>query len=119
MKDFTEQIEAKQSRKRHIENAIKKTLAGAALVGAAVLFTGFYDGDQRLVTETYTVKEGDTLWNIATEYLKKNTGGRRYILEFQQGIIESNPELQNGNACHIRPGQEIIINYFVKEEKEQ
>ncbi len=119
MKDFTEQIEAKQSRKRHIENAIKKTLAGAALVGAAVLFTGFYDGDQRLVTETYTVKEGDTLWSIATEYLKKNTGGRRYILEFKQGIIENNPELQNGNAGHIRPGQEIIINYFVKEGKEQ
>ena len=114
MKDFTEQIEAKQSRKRHIENAIKKTLAGAALVGAAVLFTGFYDGDQRLIEETYTVKKGDTLRDIATEYLKKNTGGRRYILEFEQGIIDINPELQDGNAGHIKPGQKIRINYFVK-----
>lgn len=114
MKDFTEQIEAKQSRKRHIENAIKKTLAGAALVGAAVLFTGGYSGDQRLVEETYTVKKGDTLRDIATEYLKKNTGGRRYILEFEQGIIDINPELQDGNAGHIKPGQKIRINYFVK-----
>ncbi|SDO85423.1 LysM peptidoglycan-binding domain-containing protein [Selenomonas ruminantium] len=112
-------LKERRAKQKRRESVIKKVLAGAALVGAAIIFTGFYDGDQRLVTETYTVKEGDTLWSIATEYLKKNTGGRRYILEFKQGIIENNPELQNGNAGHIRPGQEIIINYFVKEEKEQ
>ena len=115
MKDFLERIEEARDHKRGIESALKKFLAGTAVIGAAVICAGFYDGDQRLITETYTVKEGDTLWSIATEYLKKNTGGRRYILEFKQGIIENNPELQNGNEGHIRPGQEIIINYFVKE----
>jgi nucleoid-associated protein YgaU len=106
---------AKQKRREAI---IKKVLAGAAIIGAAFVFSGFYSGDQRLVEETYTVKEGDTLRGIATEYLKKNTGGRRYILEFEQGIIEINPELQDGNAGHIKPGQKIRINYFVKEQSE-
>lgn len=112
MENFAEKI-------GRIEKTIKKVLAGAALGGVAVISSGFYDGNQQLVTETYTVKKGDTLWGIASEYLKKNTGGQRYILEFEQGIIEINPELQDGNAGHIRPGQKITINYFVKEEKEK
>ena len=111
MKDFAEQIETKRGRKRHIEKTIKKVLAGAALVGAAVIFTGFYDGDQRLVTETYTVKEGDTLWSIATEYLKKNTGGRRYILEFMDGVRENNPWLLETHD-QLQPGDKLTITYW-------
>ena len=107
-------LKERRAKQKRRESVIKKVLAGAALVGAAVLFTGGYSGDQRLIEETYTVKKGDTLRDIATEYLKKNTGGRRYILEFEQGIIDINPELQDGNAGHIKPGQKIRINYFVK-----
>ena len=108
----------RRTKQKRREAIIKKVLAGTAIIGAAFVFSGFYSGDQRLVEETYTVKEGDTLRGIATEYLKKNTGGRRYILEFEQGIIEINPELQDGNAGHIKPGQKIRINYFVKEQSE-
>lgn len=118
MKNFELKISKARAQKERLERTIKGLFASAALVGAAVVFSGFYSGDQRLVEETYTVKEGDTLRGIATEYLKKNTGGRRYILEFEQGIIEINPELQDGNAGHIKPGQKIRINYFVKEESE-
>ena len=85
-----------------------------ALAAAAFLFCGMYEGDQQLVEETYVVKKGDTLRHIAEEYLPKNTGGRRYILEFEQGIIENNPELQHGNAGHIHPGQKLKITYWVK-----
>ena len=114
MKDFLKQVEEARTRKRGIESVVKKCLTGAVLIGVAVLLTGFYEGDQVLVEETYTVQKGDTLRHIAEEYLKKNTGGRRYILEFEQGIIEGNSELQHGNAGKIHPGQKIKITYWVK-----
>lgn len=114
MRDFTQQIKEQRDRKRGLEDALKKFFIGTALIGAAVVLTGFYEGDQELITETYTVQKGDTLRHIAEEYLKKNTGGRRYILEFEQGIIEQNTELQNGNSGHIQPGQKLQISYWVK-----
>ena len=119
MKDFLKQVEEARTRKRGIESVVKKCLKGAVLIGVAVLLTGFYEGDQVLVEETYTVQKGDTLRHIAEEYLKKNTGGRRYILEFEQGIVEQNPELQHGNAGNIRPGQKIKITYWVKRDADK
>lgn len=88
-------------------------VAGAVCAGAlaVVLLTGFCD-EQELVEATYTVKEGDTLRDISEKYLQLNTGGRRYILEFEQGIRELNPELWDNVT--IYPGQVIRINYWVK-----
>ncbi len=89
----------------------------AAIAGGAIavtLLTGFYDGDQKLVQTIYTVKEGDTLRDISEMFLPLNTGGRRYILEFEEGIVELNPEL-HGNRGNIYPGQQIKVNYWVKE----
>lgn len=88
------------------------------IIAAAALFllTGFINQNhkQKLVETTYTVKKGDTLWDISERYLKLNTGGRRYILEFKQGIIELNPELWKDVT--IYPGQKIRINYWIKDE---
>ena len=91
-------------------------VAAAVISGAlaVTLLTGFYDGDQKLVQTVYTVKDGDTLRDISEMFLPLNTGGRRYILEFEEGIVELNPEL-HGNRGNIYPGQEIRINYWVKE----
>ena len=89
----------------------------AATIGgvlAVTLLTGFYDGDQKLVQTIYTVKKGDTLRGISERFLPLNTGGRRYILEFEEGIVQLNPELWE-NRGSIYPGQEIRINYWVKE----
>ena len=89
----------------------------AATIGgvlAVTLLTGFYDGDQKLVQTIYTVKEGVTLRGISEMFLPLNTGGRRYILEFEEGIVELNPEL-HGNRGNIYPGQQIKVNYWVKE----
>ncbi|MSU08869.1 LysM peptidoglycan-binding domain-containing protein [Veillonellaceae bacterium WCA-693-APC-5D-A] len=89
----------------------------AAIIGGALavtLLTGFYDGDQKLVQTVYTVREGDTLREISERFLPLNTGGRRYILEFEEGIVQLNPELWE-NRGDIRPGQQIKINYWVKE----
>lgn len=82
------------------------------LILAVILLVGLYDGDQKLVETTYIVKEGDSLWDISERFLQMNTGGRRYILEFQEGIKELNPELQKDPLVY--PGQQIRINYWVK-----
>lgn len=93
-------------------------VAGTIIVAAvAVTFlTGFYDGPQKLIEDVYIVKEGDTLRDISERFLPLNTGGRRYILEFEQGIVELNPELQKDRG-RIYPGQELRINYWIKGEK--
>ena len=89
----------------------------AAIIGGALavtLLTGAYSGDQKLVETVYTVREGDTLREISERFLPLNTGGRRYILEFEEGIVQLNPELWE-NRGDIRPGQQIKINYWIKE----
>ena len=89
----------------------------ASIVGGALavtLLTGFYDGDKKLVQIVYTVKQGDTLRDISERFLPLNTGGRRYILEFEEGIVELNPELWEDRGT-IYPGQKIKINYWVRE----
>lgn len=88
----------------------------AAIIGGALavtILTGAC-GDQKLVETVYTVREGDTLREISERFLPLNTGGRRYILEFEEGIVQLNPELWE-NRGSIYPGQEIRINYWVKE----
>ena len=92
-------------------------VAGAVAGGAlsVLLLTGFYNGPQKLVETTYEVQAGDTLRDISEKFLPLNTGGRRYILEFEEGIVELNPELQQDRGT-IYPGQKIRINYWVARE---
>lgn len=102
----------------------KHIAIGGAFVATAALCSGacnpFDDGDKdaMLVEEVYTVKQGDTLWGIAEEYLAKNTGTRRYILEYKEGIYENNPWLvdRKGMIC---PGDQLTLTYWVKENKEE
>jgi nucleoid-associated protein YgaU len=110
-----EAMEAR-ARKRGIESALKKFLAGAAIIGAALICAGFYNGDQVRVETVYTVQPGDTLWDISEEYMQKNTGGRRYILEFMSGIRELNPWLLETHD-QIQPGDRLTITYWVKKSE--
>ena len=101
---------------RQLRRRIGWGRVAAAVIGGALavtLLTGAYS-DQKLVETVYTVREGDTLRDISERFLPLNTGGRRYILEFEEGIVELNPELP-GNRGNIYPGQEIRINYWIKE----
>ena len=93
---------------------MRKFIAGVALIVSVGFLVGCYDGPQKLVETTYIVREGDTLRDISEAYLPLNTGGRRYILEFEEGMVELNPELQQDRG-KIYPGQKIRINYWVKE----
>ena len=99
----------------------KKAIAGAAIAVAAILCAGMVTEDNGqnavMVEEVYTVKAGDTLWDIAETYLQKNTGTHRYILEYKSGIEELNPWLVKRKGL-IHPGDEIRVTYWVKEEQE-
>ena len=101
----------------------KTIIAGCCIAGAAILFSGacnpWDDGEGAvLVEEVCTVKAGDTLWDIAEEYLAKNTGTRRYILEYKEGIYENNPWLVDRGGL-IRPGDKLTLTYWVKSEEEK
>ena len=93
-------------------------LIGGAFVAAAALFSGavnpWDDGKNAvLVEEVYTVRPGDTIWNIAEEYVAKNTATRRYILEYKSGIEELNPWLLERHGM-IYPGDKLTLTYWVR-----
>ena len=101
----------------------KKIIVGCVLAGTALLLSGavnpWDDSDKKvvLVEETYVVRPGDTIWGIAEEYVAKNTGTRRYILEYKEGIYENNPWLVDRKGLS-RPGDELQMTYWVKGEQE-
>jgi len=100
----------------------KKIIAGCVIAGLAILFAGacnpWDDGKSAvLVEETYIVRPGDTIWGIAEEFCAKNTGTRRYILEYKSGMEELNPWLVERKG-EIYPGDEIKVTYWVKGEEE-
>ena len=98
----------------------KAAVAGGIVAGAAILCAGMAtqeDTHAVLVEEVYTVRPGDTLWGIAEEYVKKNTGTRRYILEYKSGMEELNPWLVERKG-EIYPGDKIKVTYWVKGEEE-
>ena len=101
----------------------KKIIIGCVLAGTALLLSGavnpWEDGvNAVLVEEVYTVKPGDTIWGIAETYLQKNTGTRRYILEYKSGIEEMNPWLLDRHGM-IYPGDRLTLTYWIKGEEEQ
>ena len=112
MENFELEISKAWARKRRIESVVKKSLTAAALIGAAVICAGFYTGDQVKVEAVHTVQPGDTLWSISEDYLQKNTGGRRYLLEFMSGIREMNPWLVDTHD-QLQVGDKITIHYWV------
>ena len=97
----------------------KKVIAGCVIAGLAILLAGacnpWDDGGAVLVEETYVVRPGDTIWGIAETYCSKNTGTRRYILEYKEGVYENNPWLVDRKGA-IYPGDKIKVTYWVKEE---
>ena len=102
----------------------KKVIVGCVIAGLAILLAGaasepWNDGKNAvLVEEVYVVKPGDTLWGISETYLRKNTGTRRYILEYKAGMEELNPWLLDRKG-EIYPGDKLTLTYWVKSEEEQ
>lgn len=95
----------------------KKVIAGCVLAGLAILCAGMEAQDDSrnaaLVEEVYTVRPGDTLWGIAETYVEKNTGSRRSIPEYKEGMYENNPWLLERHGM-IYPGDSLKVTYWVK-----
>lgn len=99
----------------------KAAVAGGIVAGAAILCAGMAtheDTHAVLVEEVYVVRPGDTIWGIAETYCAKNTGTRRYILEYKSGMEELNPWLLDRGGM-IYPGDEIKVTYWIKSEEEK
>ena len=100
-----------------------RVIAGCCIAGAAILLVGACSQQETntapvLVEEVYVVKPGDTLWDIAETYRRKNTGTRRYILEYKNDIEENNPWLLERHGM-LYPGDRLTLTYWVKEEEKQ
>lgn len=94
----------------------KKLIAGCCIAGAAILCAGMAtqeDSHAVLVEEVYTVCPGDTIWGIAEEFCAKNTGTRRYILEYKSGMEELNPWLLERHGM-IYPGDKLTLTYWIR-----
>lgn len=100
---------------------VKGLIVGGIVAGAAILCAGMAtqeDGKNAvLVEETYIVRPGDTIWGIAEEFCAKNTGTKRYILEYKEGMYENNPWLVE-RAGMLYPGDKLNMTYWVKGEEE-
>lgn len=95
----------------------KDILLVVALIGLLIIALtscGSAEPKGELVTETYIVQQGDTLWDISAKFMAKNTGGKRDIREFYQGIVELNYDtiFANRQNCLIYPGDKLVINYW-------
>ena len=95
----------------------KDVLLTVALIGLLIVTLtscGSAEPKGTLVTETYIVQPGDTLWSISEKYMAKNIYGSRDIREYYHGIIELNYETVFANRPNslIYPGDELQINYW-------
>lgn len=111
--DWLQRTRKKIEQRKRRERNFLKCAACAALIGGAVLLSGYMSQqDINRVDTVYTVKPGDTLRSISEAYLEKETANKRYILEFEHDIKELNPWLKDSVA--IYPGQRIKIEYFTR-----
>lgn len=81
----------------------------ALFMGAAIHESIFHTADKRVVREVYTVKAGDTLWDIAMDYSARDCRNI-YFPEFKCEIEQQNPFLIERKGL-IRPGDKIVVEY--------
>ncbi len=94
-----------------------KAIIATGIIAAGIFAVGFMIPPHMDKSETYIVKQGDTLWDIAGKYMQKNTYAPRQQDEFMHGIIEHNYDRlfvnrvtsHNRSGAAIYPGDELEI----------
>ena len=66
----------------------------------------------KVVTEVYVVKQGDTFMEICAEYRKRDFRNP-YILEYMDEIRRLNPQIDT----NLQVGEELKIQYKVGDDK--
>ena len=98
-----------------------KILRVALVVFFAGLTLGFFTGavteyslttKNKVVTEVYVVKQGDTLMEICAEYRKRDCRNP-YILEYLDEIRRLNPHIDS----NLQIGDELKIQYKEKADE--
>ena len=101
-----------------IDNKIFQ-IVGVVFIAAFTL--GFLSGaiteyslttKNKVVTEVYVVKQGDTLMEICAEYRKRDFRNP-YILEYMDEIRRLNPQIDT----NLQVGEELKIQYKVGDDK--
>ena len=96
-------------RKEQTRNLLKKAAICAALIGIASISIGMVSrpADTHIVETVYTVKPGDTWWNIV-EHFRDMDVEDRYVLEYKQALEQINKGV---NLVNLTPGQKLRIQY--------
>lgn len=95
-----------------MSNKLKKAFTVAALVMFALCNVSTFGTQDDLQVVTYTVKSGDTFWDVTQVYRDKDARNL-YIFDYQDEVRRLNPKIAD-NHCQLQPGDVITLHYVKK-----
>lgn len=95
-----------------MSNKLKNALVVAAFILFALCNLSNFGADDNLIVDTYTVKSGDTFWNVTQIYRDKDARNL-YIFDYQDEVRKLNPHIAD-NHCQLQPGDIIKLQYAPK-----
>lgn len=95
-----------------MSNKLKKAMLALGLILFGVCNVSNFGAESDLQVETYTVKSGDTFWDV-TRYYRDKDARNLYIFEYQDEVRRLNPHIAD-NQCQLKPGDVITLHYVKK-----
>jgi len=95
-----------------MSNKLKKAMLALGLILFGVCNVSNFGSEENLQVETYTVKSGDTFWDVTQIYRDKDARNL-YIFDYQDEVRRLNPHIAD-NHCQLNPGDVITLHYVKK-----